>query len=346
MELGATVTNLTLNRFNAFDKSLAYEFDLESKSGQQGFDEFLSGNFKFTRRLAKGNVEGIEQLTQSNSHSTGRIMGVMVGFPIIGSLQLEKGLVQSFSDVHSLGEDKKIENTMAVYSRSVETSGLASKGMKNIVLFSASHQKIKAHQKSDSSFTTANFKWLFSEEKTQIKHLESRLLELRRITGLWDKFEFNFQPEKKLDYSQFEFDTMISSNGTQALVSEGLNRNSVSEVQDKIINYFEHKTPTKLCRFFKQIYTCKAHLLKASAKALNKMVNKVAEMKHWQKAKNWKSFTKAYAELGKEALTNQFTFHAFLEMVGKENFKMEFKVSGEKISTLHLTELENEPAFL
>ena len=53
MELGATVTNLTLNRFKAFDKSLAYEFDLESKSGQQGFDEFLSGNFKFTRRLAK-----------------------------------------------------------------------------------------------------------------------------------------------------------------------------------------------------------------------------------------------------------------------------------------------------
>ena len=304
MELGATVTNLTLNRFNAFDKSLAYEFDLESKSGQQGFDEFLSGNFKFTRRLAKkgaGSVEGIVQLTQSNSQSNGNIMGVMVGFPIIGSLQLEKGIVQSFSDVHSLGEDKKVENTMAVYSRSVETSGLASKGMKNVVLFSASHQKIMEHEKKDSSsFTTANFKWLFSEEKTQIKHLESRLLELKRITGLWDKFEFNFPPEKKLDYTQFEFDTMISSDGTQALVSENLDQNSVAEVQEKIINYFEHETPTKLCRFFKQIYTCKAHLLKVSAKAINKMVRKVSEMKHWKKAKDWKSFTKAYAELGKE----------------------------------------------
>jgi hypothetical protein len=347
MELGATVTNLTLNKFNAFDKSLAYEFDLESKSGQQGFDEFLSGNFKFTRRLAKkGSVEGIEHLSQSNSQSTGRIMGVMVGFPIIGSLQLEKGIVQSFSDVHSLGEDKKVENTMAVYSRSVETSGLASKGMKNVVLFSASHQKIMEHEKKDSStFTTANFKWLFSEEKTQIKHLESRLLELKRITGLWDKFEFNFPPEKKLDYTQFEFDTMISSDGTQALVSENLDQNSVSEVQENIKKYFEHETPTKLCRFFKQIYTCKAHLLKVSAKAINKMVRKVSEMKHWKKAKDWKSFTKAYAELGKEALTNQFTFRAFLEMIGKENFKMEFKVSGEKLSTLHLDQLENEPAF-
>ena len=273
-------------------------------------------------------------------------MGVMVGFPIIGSLQLEKGLVQSFSDTHSLGEDKKVENNMAVYSRSVETSGLASKGMKNIVLFSASHQKIMAHEKKDSSsFTTANFKWLFSEEKTQVKHLESRLVELKRTTGLWDKFEFNFPPEKKLDYTQFEFDTMISSNGTQALVSEGLDQNSVSEVQEKIENYFEHETPTKLCRFFKQIWTCKAHLLKASAKALNKMANKVSEMKHWQKAKDWKAFTKAYAELGKEALTNQFTFRVFLDMIGKENFKMEFKVSGEKISTLHLDQLENEPAF-
>lgn len=346
--VGATVASLNLSVFGETDKSFAYEFDLASKSGQQGFDEFLTGNFKFTKRMAReGVIEGVTAITESNSHTTGRVFGVGVGIPFIASLDFGKGMIQSFSEIHNLKNNQKIENNMAVYSRTVETSGFASKQMKSVSLFSASHQEVKDRTGiKKGSFTTANFKWMFSQEKSKVKDIKSRVIELQRMTGLWNTLDFNFPEEKKLAYSKFEFDAMISSGGTEKLLANNLEGDTAAVVQDKIEDFFNQGTVSShLCRVFKKIETCKSHLLKTSSHALKNMALKLDKMKELYQAKNWKSFTETYAELGKEAITNQFTFAAFREMIGKKNLKMEFKVSGEKLAPLRLDHFENDLAF-
>lgn len=343
---GVHIVSLDVTLFGATDKSFAYEFDLESKSGQQGFDEFLSGNFKFTKRMAQeGVIEGVTPLTESQARSRGRVFGLDVGIPFLGSLDFQKGMIQSFSETLSLKNGQKSENTMAVYSRSVETSGVITKKMRDISLFAANHQEIKGSKK-ESSFNTANFKWLFSQEKTSIKDVQSRLMEIKRITGLWHVLEFNFPEEKKLAYSQFEFDAMISSKGSQKLMASELDNAASLVAEDRIEEFFnQENVPEKVCGLFKKIETCKKHMLKTTSVALKKMAQKLEQMKNWYQEKDWKNYTKTFAGLGEEAITNQFTFGAFMEMIGKENIKMEFKVSGEKIKTLHLANLEKDSAF-
>ena len=75
------------------------------------------------------------------------------------------------------------------------------------------------------------------------------------------------------------------------------------------------------------------------------MPRKLQDMKYWYQDKNWNAYSKAFAGMGEQAITNQFTFKAFMDMIGKGNFKMQFKVSGEKIKTLNLNNLENSLAF-
>jgi len=230
----------------------------------------------------------------------------------------------------------------------VQTTGLISKGMRNISLFFFNYQEImKAKgQGKKSSFDTANFKWLFSQEKTKVKDANDRLMDLKRKTGLWNLFEFNFPEEEKLAYSQFEFDAMISSKGTQKLMASNLDESASLMIQDQIEEFFiQPEVPENVCRVFKKIKTCKIHMLKTTNKALVKMTQKLEEMKYWYQQKNWKAYTKAFAGLGEKAITNQFTFKAFMDMIGKGNFKMEFKVSGEKLKTLNLNNLENSLAF-
>jgi hypothetical protein len=346
--VGATIASLNITLFGATDKAFAYEFDLANKSGQQGFEEFLSGNFKFTERMVKeGFVEGVTPLTEAQVHTNGRVFGVNVGIPFLGGLDFEKGMIQSFTEVSYLKNNQKIENTMSLYSRSVQTNGFISKGMRNISLFAVNHQDItSAKGQKKKSFDTANFKWLFSQEKTKIKDANDRLMDLKRKTGLWNIFEFNFPEEKKLAYSQFEFDAMISSKGTQQLMASNLDESASLMSQDQIEEFFlQPEVPENVCRVFKRINTCKIHMLKTTNKALEKMTQKLEEMKYWYQQKNWKAYTKAFAGLGEQAITNQFTFKAFMDMIGKGNFKMQFKVSGEKLKTLNLNNLENSLAF-
>jgi hypothetical protein len=75
---------------------------------------------------------------------------------------------------------------------------------------------------------------------------------------------------------------------------------------------------------------------------LRKISKKLKAMKIYSKEKNWKELSETYAELGKEALTNQFSFQTFLDLLGKKNYSFDFKVSGEKIKTIHINEFKED----
>jgi hypothetical protein len=206
-------------------------------------------------------------------------------------------------------------------------------------LFSASHQE-KVFPKREKSFVTANFKYFFSQKKMDSKTFQEGVSELKRITGLWDTLEFNL-PEHKLGYAKIEFDAMISSKGTKQLLASNLEGTSVESIQEKIENYFDHESsPAKVCGFYRKVKFCKAHILSTTSQALGKMGKKIEEMKKWYSQKNWKKYTESFAEFGQEAITNQFTFNTFLKMLGKDNFKMQFKISGEKLKVLSINNFE------
>ncbi len=341
---GATLVTLNISAFEARDKSFAYQFNLASKSGQISFNEFLSGNFKFTEKFLKNEtVEGVTPLTASEAQSQGRLLGVHLGVPILGTLDFNKGIVQSFSKTHQLKNNAILENTMAVYSRSVETDGVLSKNLKKVALFSVSHlEKNHLLCERPQAFNTANFKFFFSQKKTDSKTFEEGISFIKRTTGLWDTLEFKL-PEDKLGYVKIEFDGMISSKGSKKLLALNLSPNSTEEISEKIEDYFQNESqPTKLCDFYRQVGTCKAHIQRASKSAFKKMGIKLEEMRKWYAEKNWKKYTESFAEMGKEALTNQFTFHTFLKMIGKENFHLQFKLSGEKLKTLSINNFKED----
>ncbi|MFI5391977.1 MAG: hypothetical protein ACHQYQ_11500, partial [Bacteriovoracales bacterium] len=177
------------------------------------------------------------------------------------------------------------------------------------------------------------FKWMFSRIRVKDHVFQRELEDLKRITGLWNSLDFNL-PEEKLGFVKLEFDGMISSIGTQNLLTKSdLKLNA----EDKIEQFFQNESnPSKVCKIRKNIDFCKELILKTTSKALRKMAIKISEMKKLAANKNWKEFTESYAELGQAALTNQFSFQTFLELIGKDNFKMEFKGSGEKVKTFYI----------
>ena len=54
---------------------------------------------------------------------------------------------------------------------------------------------------------------------------------------------------------------------------------------------------------------------------------------YWQN-KNVSGWTKSYAQVGKSALKNEYTFQALMGFLGKENLKMGLSLKGEKIYPL------------
>jgi hypothetical protein len=231
---------------------------------------------------------------------------------------------------------------MAIYSRSVLTSGFASRRTNKTSIFAASHQE-HLHQKceghehgKEASFSTANFKWLYSRLRVDSKDMEYELDNLKRITGLWKTIDFEY-PQDKMGYTKMEFDTMISSKATEKLLKNKSALSMAAVAQDKIESFFQNDSdPGRLCKVLRSAKRCKAKLEKATAHAMKKMEGKLADMRKWNENKNWKEFTKSFAGLGEEAITNQFTFQSFLELMGKENYKMEFKISGERLKVLTL----------
>jgi hypothetical protein len=349
---GIEFSTINLSLFGSHDKSFSYEFDVNEKIGQEAFENFLKGNFKFTQKMIMEGVEGVTPLTQSESQTFGRAFGAHMGLPFLASLDFRKEMLRSFSQIHSFKNNEKVENTMAVYTRSLETNGVLSRRTKKLAMFAASHQvrlnpeKHEGHShESGPSFTTANFKWMFSRLRVKSHVFEREINQLKKITGLWNSLEFNL-PMENIGYAKMEFDGMISSKGTERLMAEGLKSEMSLLAQDGVENFFQQDSnPGKLCKVFKKVENCKNHLLKTTNRAMKKISQKLAEMKNLAQDKNWKSFTETYAEVGKEAMTNQFTFQTFLKLLGKDNFSMEFKVSGEKLKTIYIHNFKEDPIF-
>ncbi len=339
---GVEFATVNLGVFGNEDKSFAFEFDLNGKNGNEALEKFLDGNFKFAQKLAKDNsmMSGVRVVSLSDSKSLGRAFGVHMGLPFLGSLDFSKSLVRSFSKVSDLHEGGQMENTMAIYSRSVLTSGFLSKRTNKTSIFAASHQehlqpKHEGHN-HNRSYSTANFKWLYSRSRVDAKDMEYELDNLKRITGLWKTIDFEY-PQDKMGYTKLEFDTMISSRATNNLLNNKSAISMATVAQNKIETFFQNdENPGRLCKVLRSAKRCKAKLEKVTAHAMKKMEQRLSQMRKWNQAKNWKEFTKSFAGLGEEAITNQFTFQTFLEMLGKENFKMEFKISGERLKVLTL----------
>ncbi len=343
---GIEFANLNIGLFGGHDKSFSFEFDLNNKSGQESFNEFLKGNFKFSKNLLAGEkMEGVVAISESQTQIFGRAFGVHMGLPFLSNLEFSKSLVKSFSQIHSLKENKKVQNTMSVYSRSLETSGVLSRRTSDLIMFAAGHQQLLENEKHEGhdhgnengkSYTTANFKWMFSRLRVKANVFQREVEDLKRITGLWSTLDFEL-PQDRLGYTKLEFDGMISSQGTLKILAQTKNLSA----DDKIETFFnKDMDPSRVCKVLKNIDSCKKHMIKTTYRALKAMEKKIVEMKKLFQDKDWKKFTEAYALLGKEALTNQFSFQTFMDLVGRKNFSMEFKVSGEKLKTLYIHNFE------
>lgn len=343
---GVEFATVNVGVFGNEDKSFAFEFDLNGKNGNEALEKFLDGNFKFAQKLAKDNsMLGVRALSLSDTKTLGRAFGVHMGLPFLASLDFSKSIVRSFSKIQELKDGEQIENTMAIYSRSVLTSGFASRRTNKTSMFAASHQEHLQQPKHEghehgTSFSTANFKWFYSRLRVDSKDMDYELDNLKRITGLWKTLDFDY-PQDKMGYTKLEFDTMISSRATEQLLKNESAISMATVAQDKLESFFQtDSNPIRLCKVLRSAKHCKAKLEKATARALKKMEEKVAQMRKWNQEKNWKEFTKSFAALGEEAITNQFTFQSFLEVMGKENFKMEFKISGERLKVLTLNNFQ------
>lgn len=348
---GVEFATVNVGVFGNEDKSFTFEFDLNGKSGNEALEKFLDGNFKFAQKLAKDNsMSGVRTVSLSDTKTLGRAFGVHMGLPFLASLDFSKSMVRSFSKIQDLQDGEQIENTMAIYSRSVLTSGFASRRTNKTSMFAASHQEHLQQQKHEGhdhhddgpSFSTANFKWLYSRLRVDSKDMEYELDNLKRITGLWKTIDFEY-PQDKMGYTKLEFDTMISSRATEKLLKNESAISMAAVAQDKLESFFQNDSdPGRLCQVLRSAKRCKAKLEKATAHAMKKMELRLAQMRKWNEAKNWKEFTKSFAGLGEEAITNQFTFQTLLEMLGKENFKMQFKISGDRLKVLTLKDFTSD----
>lgn len=346
--VGMEFLSLNLGLFGNEDNSFTFEFDLAHPNAEKAYHEFIMGKFKLAQKLAnEGVVSGVERVSKSRTKSFGQYFGVNIGIPFLARYEYNRSKILSVTDSYNYKSGIEIDNTMGIFSVMTQTKGPITRRVSRIKMFSAHHQYITSHNSHKSSENDhshkikevlgANIKWMYQRKSLNGDTFNDEMDDLKRMTGLWEKLNFSL-PMEKLGLVKIEFDAMISNKAINSLFKLALDKKYLNDTFQsdsllKIDSFFStFKNPSVLCKIYRSVKICKKAMVRRTQLALKNISNILPELLVSRKNKNWKEFTKKFAELGKHMMENQFTFNTLLDYMGKDYIKMEFKITGDKLA--------------
>ncbi len=319
---GAALAAASITDFSNADDGFSYSIDLESEVGRKVYQDLVRGNVTAAEQRASQaqlSPESAEvmKVEKFKRRSKGEGKSFFVGLPIILNATNSENKIQSHDVTDMLVENSKIDAQFGVYNFSTRTRAFGthttvSKGFQG-AKYTTSDIKT-SEVKENGEF--GRFTWVYEDDNSSMRTLYRNMESLLQDTGLNQVKVAIPNVGGDLDFTNMTLNITMTSANTARLKNSSVVRSSGNMrdwSQRRAKSAFARKGGA-LCKTVSEKTTCETEFLNQTDYATQKMQAALSKMQARSVSRS--AYTKAYAEFGQAAMTNQVTLAMALAMAG------------------------------
>ena len=349
MSAGSGLAAVGLHQFKNADDGFSYLLDLQNEEARKVYMDLVRGNVTAAQNLSSPQsqspsaIPAVQKVENFKRFSKGKGISFFFGLPIFLNVTKSENKIQSLSVTDFLIDQSKVKAQFGIYDLTVQTKALGihtviSKAFYGVKYLISDLKTSVAKEKGEFG----RFSWVYQDDRGSTRTLKNSLVALIDQTG-FDQLNLAIpQTSAGLDFTNLSLNLKMNSDNTR-LVSDRFARMSKSDLKDWATKRAEHAYSLKgdsLCTLSSESQTsCEQLLVSETVYGAKKMQETLEEMK--KKAGNDASYTKAFAEFGKLAMTNQVTLGMMISLAGR-GLEMNFAVEGTYFQPVKISYITND----
>ena len=352
MGAGLALAQIGLQNFKNTDDGFSYLVSLDNSESAKVYSDLIRGNVAAAQMMAEkikkstpfGVVPSVQKVESFKRMSKGRTTSFFFGLPIILNTQTTKSKIQSHSttDVHL--DNSKIEATFGIYDETFATKAFKTHTNQTQGFYSVRYKATDmTSKKVTDSGEMGQFTWLVQDEKTTTGDFNSSLQDIVNSTGL-DVIDMKM-PKDAMDlgFTSIVAHVGLSDQNMKNIVSKSKSilTKDISKWVTERVKFVHAQKGDRVCKSLVPENklsgagtSCVDVLNRETLAATLRMQSAFKKM--MQNYSNDAAYTKAFAELGQHALTNQVTLGILLSMAG-EGADVVFSTEGTLLKTYILS---------
>jgi hypothetical protein len=325
---------------------MSFSVDLATSEGKKAYSDLVGGNIAGIQDLATKKSTAVKFQEKSKLKQIGKFHNAFIGIPLLAFSTWSNGNIYEVSSSQDITSNTQANSKYSVYIKEQTKSVMLNKNSKVESFYGAS---VHVTKKNTDKSALGNFSEKFGQyvlsyqsDKTEPISFKKIMKQITTKTGFDDVALMNIPNVDDLGFMKIDFKVTLSGKNTENLLNavasfqtpQDFVRTALSIQQD----YFNYRAGSKLddqnvCEKLTgdADEVCNNQLKKKTIESAVQIHAALIAMYKANKSMNEQEFIKAYSDLGKAMLMNQFAFQMVLKMAG-DNVLVHFKVESQEFS--------------
>ncbi len=319
---GVALGSVARTDFKNTDDGFSYLIELNSETGRKVYQDLVRGNVTAAQQIVEEmerspELQSVKKVEKFKRKSKGEGYSLFFGVPIFLNATTSENHVQSHNMSDMFIDNSKVDAQFSVYdftqrSRAFGTHTTMSKGFYGVA-FNA-NDLVTGDLQEAGKF--GRFSWVYQDDNSSMRTLHRNMQNLIDETGL-EQFRViipNFSAD--MDFTNISLNITMTAENIESLTSSVVGRSArqMKSWSERRAKYAYAKKGVALCKTVSEQGSCENEFLSQTSYASAKMQDALSKMR--SRSNKRAEFTKAFAEFGKAAMTNQETLAMALTLAG------------------------------
>ncbi len=330
---GLPFSAAAITDFKNSDDGFSYLIDLNLEDGRKVYHDLVRGNIMAAQQFASKIQESLKapaviKVEKFKRKSKGDGFSLFFGIPILLNATTAENKIRSHNVTDLYLDNSKIDAQFGMYdltmrSRAFGTHATTSKNFYGVI-YNISDLGTKS-LKEKSQF--GRFTWTYQDDNSSTRNLHRNMESLIQETGLNEVKVLIPDLALDLDFTNITLQITFNDLNTSNLIESAVGRSAslMYDWSQKRAKYAYLQKGEALCKSYSEGTSCQEEIINQTTYAAQKMQEALSKMR--SKMSNSISYTTAYAEFGKAAMTNQVTLAMALTMAGA-GAQIDFSLEG------------------
>ncbi len=338
---GAFLTSVGVQTFANSDEGFSYLINIQQEEARKVYQDLVRGNVA-AAQVAVGKANsvlyvGVQKVESFKRVSKGKGRSLFFGVPILLNAASSESKIQtiSTSDLHV--DNNKIDAQFGIYDFTTQTRAFGTHTTKSRGFYGVRYMVADLQTKAlKETGELGRFSWMYQDDNSSFRTINRSMEDLMMQTGLTSLRVMVPSIASEIDFSNISLNITFSAENAQNVATRmsRMSKQNIRSWADERSKYAFAKFGNGLCSSStNESANCQESVISQTRYAVSKMEDALALMNN-----SWTdnaSYTKAFAEFGRAAMTNQVSLQIALGLAG-EGVKVGFAVEGSTINPLRM----------
>ncbi len=343
---GSFLASMAVQKFENSDDGFSYLVDLQLDEGRKVYQDLLRGNViaaqiaaeKIAKNpLLKASVQKVESFKRI---SKGKGFNVFFGLPIFLNAAAAQSKIQTFSTTDLHIEDSRVNAQFGIYDFTTQTRAFGNHTTTSRGFYGVRYTvaDIKTGKQTDSG-EMGRFSWMYQSDNSSKKSISRSLEDLMQQTGLKSLRVSIPEVSADMDFSNISLNISMNAATVEQIGRRmsGMTKEILLTWTEQRIQHVISNSGMGVCVDSQDSLTnradCETSFKLQTQSGIEKM-KEALEMMAQVKNDDVK-YTKAFAEFGKAAMSNQVTLQMALSMASR-GVQLNFAIEGTFIDPVQV----------